>query len=160
MQICVCVCVCVCTPPIIRSSSQGLLVGQAGFIGGSVILTISFVIALITVMSLNVIVSFKTIKSERDSVNLYTYNAIKQVTGQNCGAMAGILFFTSYCAAIAYYCLAFAEATISELVHARIFLVNHTKVSELVLFGRIQVTPWNKPGSWMTIILGTCARAH
>ena len=119
------------------------------------LLTISFVIALVTVISLNVLVSFKKIKSERDSINLYTYTAIKQITGKNCGAMAGILFFMSYCGAIAYYCLAFAEATISELVHAEIFIVNNTQESQIYMFGRIQITPWNKPGSWRVIILGT-----
>ena len=118
------------------------------------LLSISFIIALVTVISLNVLVSFKTIKSEDDTINLYTYNAIKQITGKNCGAMAGILFFVSYCGAIAYYCLAFAEATISELVHAEIFMVNGTQESEIFMFGHIQVTPWNKPGSWRVIILG------
>ena len=140
---------------LIIESSQGLLVGQAGFIGSAVLLTICFVIALITVISLNVIVSFNNVKSERGSINLYTYNSIKQVTGKNCGAMAGILFFISYCTAISYYCLAFAEATISELVHVKISMENHTEESKFVIFSTIQVTPWNKPGSWMIIILGT-----
>jgi potassium/chloride transporter 9 len=129
---------CICTIfGVVVFLRMGLLVGMAGLTQSVLIISFSFAIAMLTVLSLCALMT------NGKEVGGSIYTAIRNSIGPGLGSAVGLVLYLVYTISIAFFILGFAETTRGTI---KSFKADDT-----------QVLPWNEPGSWITVCLASAA---
>jgi amino acid transporter len=132
---------CICTIfGVVIFLRMGVLVGMAGLTQTVLIISFSFSIAMLTVLSLCALMT------NGKEVGGSIYTAIRNSIGPGLGSAVGLVLYAVYTISIAFFILGFAETTRGTF--------SAFKADDP---GAAQVLPWNAPGSWITVCLASAA---
>ena len=123
----------------------GFVVGQAGIWMTLSIVAGSFMLCLLTTLSLCALISDGDSSSGSDAIGpQYTkdpgiYSALRRAIGPEFGAMLGITFYLAFAVDVAWYLVGFSE-NLQDAIGTR---------------PRTQVFPWNPRGTWVSTIISS-----